>query len=115
VDADVMERAVAATAHETESGRLRLIATDDGEPVTLVDDDRTIILGRRDFSDADDPRAAAMAWIDDHRSHATDLYNDELLQTYLLRLGDKHHIWYCWGHHLAFDGYAAMYMMMRVA
>ncbi|WAC56477.1 amino acid adenylation domain-containing protein [Gordonia sp. SL306] len=115
VDADVMESAVAATAHETESGRLRLIATDDGEPVTLVDDDRTIILGRRDFSDADDPRAAAMAWIDDHRSHATDLYNDELLQTYLLRLGDKHHIWYCWGHHLAFDGYAAMYMMMRVA
>ncbi|MYR08784.1 amino acid adenylation domain-containing protein [Gordonia sp. SID5947] len=115
VDPDVMERAVAATAQETESGRLRLIATDDGEPVTLVDDDRSIILGRRDFSDADDPRAEAMAWIDRHRSRATDLYRDELLQTYLLRFGDKHHIWYCWGHHLAFDGYAAMYMMMRVA
>ncbi|ROZ98666.1 amino acid adenylation domain-containing protein [Gordonia sp. OPL2] len=115
VDADVMDRAVAATAAETESGLLRLVPTEDGEPQTLVDTDRRVTLGRRDFADADDPRAAAMAWIDEHRGTPTDLYTDHLLQTYLLRLGDTHHIWYCWGHHLAFDGYAAMYMMLRVA
>ncbi|MDL9944923.1 amino acid adenylation domain-containing protein [Gordonia sp. ABSL11-1] len=115
VDADVMDRAVAATAAETESGLLRLVPTEDGEPRTLVDTERRVTLGRRDFADADDPRAAAMAWIDEHRGTPTDLYGDHLLQTYLLRLGDAHHIWYCWGHHLAFDGYAAMYMMLRVA
>ncbi|AZG48374.1 non-ribosomal peptide synthetase [Gordonia insulae] len=115
VDADIMERAVAATCAETESGLLRLTPTHDGEPMTVVDHTRTVTLGRRDFGDADDPRAAALAWIDEHRSQPTDLFTGQLLQTYLLRLGDHHHIWYCWGHHLAFDGYAAMYMMLRVA
>ncbi|MGV9713830.1 amino acid adenylation domain-containing protein [Gordonia sp. NPDC003424] len=115
VDAEVMARSVAATAIETESGLLRLVRHDDGEPSALVDRTRSVTLGRRDFSDAADPRGAALAWIDDHRSQTTDLFTDPLLQTYLLRLGDRHHIWYCWGHHLAFDGYAAMYMMLRVA
>ncbi|MEE4021578.1 amino acid adenylation domain-containing protein [Gordonia sp. PKS22-38] len=115
VDADVMERAVAATCRETESGLLRLVPTDDDEPRVTVDRTRTVALGRRDFSDAPDPRAAAMEWIDHHRAQSTDLFGDPLLETHLLRLGDRHHIWYCWGHHLAFDGYAAMYMMVRVA
>ncbi|MFW0784034.1 amino acid adenylation domain-containing protein [Gordonia sp. CPCC 206044] len=115
VEPDIMDRSVATTCAETESGLLRLVATGDAEPRVLVDHDRVIELGRRDFSEAADPRAAAMAWIDDHRAQPTDLYRDDLLQTFLLRLGDRHTIWYCWGHHLAFDGYAAMYMMLRVA
>lgn len=115
VDADVMQAAVAATTAETESALLRLVAHDDGEPTVLVDRTRGVTLGRRDFSDADDPRAAAIAWIDAHRSQTTDLFTDPMLQTYLLRLGERHVIWYCWGHHLSFDGYAAMYMMLRVA
>ncbi|WP_018180537.1 non-ribosomal peptide synthetase [Jongsikchunia kroppenstedtii] len=116
VDPTVMDRAVADTADETESGLLRLVKPeDDTEPRVLVDRDRRIELGRRDFSDADDPRAAALAWIDEHRARTVDLFADPLLETYLLRLGPDHTIWYCWGHHLAFDGYAAMYMMVRVA
>ncbi|MGV9672577.1 amino acid adenylation domain-containing protein [Gordonia sp. NPDC003504] len=115
IDGEVMRRAVAATAAETESGLLTLVDTEDGEPLVRVDRDRVIPLGRRDFSSEPDPRAAALAWIDDHRSRSTDLMTDSLLETYLLTLGPQHHIWYCWGHHLAFDGYAAMYMMLRVA
>ena len=115
VDGDIMQRAVAVTCDETESGLLRLVDAGDDEPHVVVDRTRTVTLGRRDFSAADDPRAAAMTWIDEHRSQVTDLFTDPLLETYLLRLGDRHHIWYCWGHHLAFDGYAAMYMMLRVA
>ncbi|WP_267615377.1 non-ribosomal peptide synthetase [Gordonia bronchialis] len=115
VDADTMRRAVLATSTETESGLLRLVADGDDEPRVIVDHDRAIELGLRDFSDADDPRSAAVAWMDHHRSKATDLFDDPLLETYLLRLGPRHVIWYCWGHHLAFDGYAAMYMMVRVA
>ncbi|MFW0795599.1 amino acid adenylation domain-containing protein [Gordonia sp. CPCC 205515] len=115
VDADVMQRAITATTAETESALLRLVPDEDGEPTVLVDRMRNITLGRRDFSDADDPRTAALTWIDEHRSQIADLYTDPLLQTSLLRLGERHYIWYCWGHHLAFDGYAAMYMMLRVA
>ncbi|GAA3955990.1 amino acid adenylation domain-containing protein [Gordonia caeni] len=115
VDAARLDRAVAETTVESESGLLRLVEQDDDEPATFVDTDRTISLRRRDFSAHPDPRAAALAWIDQHRSQGTDLFADDLLQTYLLTLGPEHSIWYCWGHHLSFDGYAAMYMMLRVA
>lgn len=115
VDPARLDRAVAETAAESESGLLRLVEQDDDEPATFVDTDRRVSLRRRDFSDHPDPRAAALAWIDHHRSQRTDLFADDLLQTYLLTLGPEHSIWYCWGHHLSFDGYAAMYMMLRVA
>lgn len=115
VDADVMDRAVRSTAHDTESGLLRVVDDEDGEPRIVVDRARTIELGLLDFSDAEDPRGRALAWIDEHRSRRVDVYSDPLLETYLLRLGPHHVLWYCWGHHVAFDGYAAMFMMVRVA
>ena len=115
VDAEVMDRAVQLTALETESGLLRVVDDEDGEPRIVVDRDRDIRLGLVDFSDDDDPRARALEWIDDHRSRNVDVYTDPLLETHLLRLGPTHSLWYCWGHHIAFDGYAAMFMMVRVA
>ena len=115
VDAEVMDRAVQQTANETESGLLRVVDDEDGEPCIVVDRDRDIRLGLVDFSDDDDPRARALEWIDDHRSRNVDVYTDPLLETYLLRMGPTHALWYCWGHHIAFDGYAAMFMMVRVA
>ncbi|WP_270486880.1 non-ribosomal peptide synthetase [Gordonia jacobaea] len=115
VDAEVMDRAVQLTANETESGLLRVVDDEDGEPRIVVDRGRDIRLGLVDFSDDDEPRARALEWIDNHRSRNVDVYTDPLLETYLLRLGPNRALWYCWGHHIAFDGYAAMYMMVRVA
>ncbi|MFW0788964.1 amino acid adenylation domain-containing protein [Gordonia sp. CPCC 205333] len=117
VDADLLDHAVRDTGIETEAALLRLVhqSDDDVEPKVIVDLERHIHLGRRDFSGSDDPRAAALAWMNDHRSQTVDLFTDPMLATYLLNLGDGHSIWYCWGHHFAFDGYAAMYMMVRVA
>ena len=115
VDAATMQRSVDATSAETESALLRLVRNGDDEPRVVVDHARSVPMGHIDFADADDPRTTALAWIDAHRSKTTDLFADPLLETYLLRLGPRHVIWYCWGHHLAFDGYAAMYMMVRVA
>ncbi|MGO3326947.1 amino acid adenylation domain-containing protein [Gordonia sp. (in: high G+C Gram-positive bacteria)] len=115
VDADRLETAVTGAALETEAGLLRLVWNEEDEPTVVVDGDRDVTLGRRDFSGYSDPRAAAENWMDEHRAHVPDLFTDPLLQTYLLTLGPDHSIWYCWGHHLAFDGYAAMYMMLRVA
>ncbi|NMO00127.1 amino acid adenylation domain-containing protein [Gordonia sp. TBRC 11910] len=117
IDADVLGRAVADTSVETEAALIRLVraADDEAEPRVVVDVDSRIRLGHRDFSDENDPRAAASRWMDEHRSRTVDLFDDPLLATYLLHLGAGRSIWYCWGHHLAFDGYAAMFMMVRVA
>ncbi|MCF8588493.1 non-ribosomal peptide synthetase [Gordonia liuliyuniae] len=115
VDADRLDRAVGDAVVETESGLLRLVWNGEDEPTAFVDDHRDVTLGRRDFSRYADPLRAAQQWMDEHRSHVPDLFTDPLLETYLLTLGPDHSIWYCWGHHLAFDGYAAMYMMLRVA
>lgn len=115
LDVDVMDQAVVTAAAETESGHLRVTRSAEGEPAVYLDYDRPVRLRRRDFSGSDDPRATALAWIDGHRGKPTDLEADPLLETYLLHLGPQHDIWYCWGHHLAFDGYAAMVMMVRVS
>ena len=63
VDAEVMDRAVQATARETESGLLRVVDDEDGEPRIVVDRGRDIRLGLVDFSDDDDPRARALEWL----------------------------------------------------
>ncbi|WP_044507138.1 non-ribosomal peptide synthetase [Gordonia sp. KTR9] len=115
VDPDIMQRAVTLTERETEAPMLRLIPTDDGEPLMVIDRSQGVVLGRQDFSDAADPRAAALAWIDRRRSASSDVFADRILETHLLKIGPGHSIWYCHGHHIGFDGYAAMYMMLRVA
>ncbi|MFC8313387.1 amino acid adenylation domain-containing protein [Gordonia sp. NPDC057258] len=115
VDPDIMQRAVTLTESETEAPLLRLIPTDDGEPMMVLDRSQHVVLGRQDFSDAEDPRAAALAWIDRRRSASSDVFADNILETHLLKVGPGHSIWYCHGHHIGFDGYAAMYMMLRVA
>ncbi|MCR5979500.1 amino acid adenylation domain-containing protein [Gordonia jinghuaiqii] len=115
VDPDIMQRAATLTEVETEASMLRLIPTDDGEPYMTIDHTRLVVLGREDFSAETDPRAAALAWIDRRRSQPTDLFSDPLLETHLLKLGPGHSIWYCRGHHIGYDGYAAMYLMLRVA
>ena len=63
VDPDIMQRAVTLTESETEAPLLRLIPTDDGEPMMVLDRSQHVVLGRQDFSDAEDPRAAALAWM----------------------------------------------------
>ncbi|KAF0970218.1 non-ribosomal peptide synthetase [Gordonia sp. YY1] len=115
VDPEIMQRAATLTEMETEASMLRLVPTEDGEPLMTIDHSRLVVLGRQDFSDETDPRAAALAWIDHRRSQATDLFADPLLETHLLKVGPGHSIWYCRGHHIGYDGYAAMYLMLRVA
>ncbi len=114
VDLDVLADAVHKTARDTESALLRVIETDD-EPVLTVDRDREVELGYVDLRDDADPHAAALNWMKTHRLKPVDLVTDHLLETYVLQLADEHVIWYCWGHHLAFDGYGAMFMLTAVA
>ncbi|MDJ0025637.1 amino acid adenylation domain-containing protein [Gordonia alkanivorans] len=115
IDPEILQRATTLTELETEASMLRLTPTDDAEPTLTIDRSRRLVLGTQDFSDAADPRAAALAWIDDHRSKSPDMFSDPLLDTHLLKIGSGHSIWYCRGHHIGYDGYAAMYLMLRVS
>lgn len=104
IDPEIMQRAATLTELETEASLLRLIPTDDAEPTLTIDWTRRVVLGTQDFSDAADPRAAALTWIDEHRSQSPDMFSDPpLLETHLLKVGPGHSIWYCRGHHIAYD------------
>ncbi len=115
IDADLLDRVGRAVAHETQSGQQRLVANGDDEPLIAVDRGRVTALSVHDFTSVAQPRVAALAWMDEHRSAPTDLFDDPLLQSHLLRLGPDHYIWYLWSHHLVFDGYGGMFSMVRVA
>ncbi|WP_168707427.1 non-ribosomal peptide synthetase [Gordonia paraffinivorans] len=115
IDPGILQRAATLTTLETEASMLRLTSTDDAEPTLTIDRSRRLVVGTQDFSDAADPRAAALAWIDEHRAKSPDMFSDPLLDTHLIKIGPGHSIWYCRGHHIGYDGYAAMYLMLRVS
>ncbi|WP_168706755.1 non-ribosomal peptide synthetase, partial [Gordonia paraffinivorans] len=115
IDPGILQRAATLTTLETEVSMLRLTSTDDSEPTLTIDRSRRLVVGTQDFSDAADPRAAALAWIDEHRSKSPDMFSDPLLDTHLIKIAPGHSIWYCRGHHIGYDGYAAMYLMLRVS
>ena len=115
VDADLLERATVAACMETQSGFARLQPAGDDEPRLVVDTSLDLTLRHVDLSQSNDPRQAAMSWIDNHRSTPVDVLADRLVTTHLLHLGEGHSIWYLWCHHLVLDGYGATIAMARVA
>ncbi|WP_110471408.1 non-ribosomal peptide synthase/polyketide synthase [Williamsia limnetica] len=113
MDLEALAKAVHYTASETESGLLRVVETD-AEPRLYVDRDLDVPLQFVDLRHESDPHERAMEFMTAHRTKPVDLQTDRLLEVFLLELGEDHRIFYCWGHHLAFDGYAAMFMMTAV-
>ncbi|OZG29980.1 non-ribosomal peptide synthetase [Williamsia sp. 1138] len=113
MDLEALAKAVHYTASETESGLLRVVETD-AEPRLYVDRDLDVPLQFIDLRSESDPHERAMEFMTAHRTKPVDLQTDRLLEVFLFELGEDHRIFYCWGHHLAFDGYAAMFMMTAV-
>uniref|UniRef100_UPI002456A14C non-ribosomal peptide synthetase n=1 Tax=Nocardia abscessus TaxID=120957 RepID=UPI002456A14C len=115
VDHDAFARAVNDGGHETESLVVRVVESD-GRPYQFVD--RSIIYDEPvlDFSDAEDPVAAAMEWMRrDYNTKAVDLSRDRLTETRLIRVGEDHYFWYGRAHHLVIDGYGAFNSLNRMA
>ncbi|WP_174189681.1 non-ribosomal peptide synthetase, partial [Nocardia barduliensis] len=115
VDHDAFTQAVNDGGHETESLVVRVVESD-GRPYQFVD--RSIIYDEPvlDFSDAEDPVAAAMEWMRrDYNTKAVDLSRDRLTETRLIRVGEDHYFWYGRAHHLVIDGYGAFNSLNRMA
>ncbi|MFD0000109.1 amino acid adenylation domain-containing protein [Nocardia sp. NPDC127526] len=99
---------------ETEVGHVRLLEID-GVPHQVVDPTWRPGWARIDLRGEPDPRAAALAWMNDHTSSPIDIEHDPLTINVVLRTGDSDYIWYTRGHHIVIDGYGAMNATTRAA
>ncbi|NED30199.1 condensation domain-containing protein, partial [Streptomyces anulatus] len=68
-----------------------------------------------DLRTADDPGAAALAWMEEERSTPVDIEHGALYRHALLRTGDEQWLWYHRCHHILLDAYGYARIAERVA
>ncbi|WP_405465984.1 amino acid adenylation domain-containing protein [Streptomyces anulatus] len=68
-----------------------------------------------DLRTADDPGAAALAWMEEERSAPVDIEHGALYRHALLRTGDEQWLWYHRCHHILLDAYGYARIAERVA
>ncbi|MBT0566561.1 amino acid adenylation domain-containing protein [Williamsia sp. CHRR-6] len=114
LDVEAMIAAVRQTAAETE-GALTSVFSGADDLMIAVDHSHEVIVTVLDFSDRSHPRDFAGQFMDRHRSTPVDLDSGEILvESFIITLGDDHHLLYFCANHLVMDGYAATMMFARV-
>ncbi|MEU8896428.1 non-ribosomal peptide synthase/polyketide synthase [Nocardia sp. NPDC048505] len=113
-DADVLAQAMRLCAIDLQSLRLRLVEVA-GTPQQVIGPDLPFVIDRHDFRDCDDPRAAALHWMREDVTAPIALTADRLIESAVLRVGDREFLWYAKMHHIAIDGYGAMLLVARIA
>ncbi|WP_460724205.1 non-ribosomal peptide synthase/polyketide synthase [Nocardia heshunensis] len=113
-DVDLLARAMRMCANDLQSLRLRLVEVA-GSPQQYVGPDLPIEVARHDFRGCDDPRSAAMAWMREDVAVPIPLLGQTLIETAVLRIGEREYLWYAKMHHIAIDGYGAMLLVARIA
>ncbi|NNH69215.1 amino acid adenylation domain-containing protein [Nocardia uniformis] len=114
LDAGRLLYAIERFGSETQVGHVRLVEID-GVPHQVVDPTWRPGWARIDLRDEPDPRAAALAWMNEHASSPIDIEHDPLTINVVLRTGDSEYLWYTRGHHIVIDGYGAMNATTRTA
>ncbi|GAA1887012.1 condensation domain-containing protein [Williamsia serinedens] len=80
----------------------------DGEPRQYVDLDLPFDVVDVDLRDETDPLAAAHAWMAADHQGLMDVTRDPVAISAFIRVADDRTFWYLRGHHIAFDGFAAL-------
>lgn len=80
-----------------------------------IEPDNAAQLTEREFVGADDPEAAASAWIEAELAQPVDLTHGPLYRNFVARLDDIRHLWAFAAHHIALDGYAFGLVLDAVA
>ncbi|WP_245945001.1 amino acid adenylation domain-containing protein [Pelagibacterium lacus] len=114
LDRDAFRAAADQMLSEAEALHLKMGQGSDG-PYQMLDPARRPRLEVVDFSDQDDPRAAALASIKADIGTAADPASGPLASEKLFVLATGHHLWYRRVHHLAIDGYGMALLNARVA
>ncbi|PZT70839.1 hypothetical protein DN402_05860 [Streptomyces sp. SW4] len=116
LDQDRFEAALRAVVESTDALRLRFGTDPDGTVFQYVAPDAGFTLHRVDVSAAEDPGAAADAWMDGVLATPVDVTADRPLFTQaLITLGPDRHRWFQHVHHLLLDGYAFRLVAGQVA
>ncbi|MEZ7154949.1 non-ribosomal peptide synthase/polyketide synthase [Streptomyces sp. MAD19A] len=114
VDQAVLRRAVTRAVAETETLRTRFHDTPDGLRLTVEADAEPVLLVR-DLSGADDPAAAAEAWMRDDLAVAVDLTAEAPYAHVLFALGPRRSLLYFRYHHIVMDGFGQFLYCRRLA
>lgn len=80
----------------------------DGEPRQYVDLDMPFDVVDIDLRGEPDPLAAADAWMAADHQSTMDVTSDPVAISAFIRVADDRTYWYLRGHHIAFDGFAAL-------
>lgn len=106
-DRDLFRRCVLDAARDLQSAHTRFVVVDD-VPYQWIDPDRVFAVDEIDLRGADDPVAAARAWMAADHARPMDLTTDPVAVSTFLRIADDRTFWYLRGHHIAFDGFGAL-------
>ncbi|MEV5374322.1 condensation domain-containing protein, partial [Streptomyces albogriseolus] len=116
LDRDRFEEALRTVAEATDALRLRFGTDPDGTVHQHVGPAGEFTLHRVDVSAAEDPGAAADAWMDGVLATPLDVTSGRPLYTQaLITLAPDRHRWFQHAHHLLLDGYAFRLVAGQVA
>ncbi|GGV60831.1 hypothetical protein GCM10010294_10260 [Streptomyces griseoloalbus] len=115
LDTGRFEAALRRTVAEADTFALRFVDTDDGPRCHVAPDPDDWTLHRVDVRDAQDPGAAAWAWIRADLSTPVDTEKGPLFSHALLTLAADRHIWLLRAHHILLDGYSYKLLGRRLA
>ncbi|MGJ0117696.1 condensation domain-containing protein [Williamsia sp. MIQD14] len=106
-DPEVFRRGVIEGARLLETAYSRFVLVD-GLPRQLVDPDVPFDVATVDLRSEPDPLAAAQEWMRADHTAPMDLTADPMAVSAFIRVADNRTFWYLRGHHIAFDGFAAL-------
>ncbi len=113
IDLDAFKTAVLHTELEATATRLRFTEID-GEPLQAVTNNISGLLPALDFSEEEDPRAAALQWMEAEFRQPHEPLRDRLWSMCLIKIGENHYFWYHRSHHILIDGFAGGLIARRV-
>ncbi|WP_327436534.1 amino acid adenylation domain-containing protein (plasmid) [Streptomyces sp. NBC_01201] len=115
VDVDHFEAALRRAVEETEALHCVFTADEEGRPGQVDTAAPRWHLHTADLSEAPDPHAAALRWMDEDIARPVDLSHGPLFGHALFRLAFDRHLWYHRVHHIALDGFGLSLVARRVA
>ncbi|KAF3464231.1 non-ribosomal peptide synthetase [Streptomyces sp. Tu 3180] len=115
LDSGLFETALRRTVAEADTFALRFVDTDDGPRCRTAPDPDDWTLHRIDVRDAEDPEAAAWAWIRADLTTPVDTEKGPLFSHALLTLAHDRSIWLLRAHHILLDGYSYKLLGRRLA
>ncbi|MEU7144576.1 amino acid adenylation domain-containing protein [Nocardia sp. NPDC046473] len=114
LDVELLAEAIYRSGFDMQSLRVRIVEIGD-QPCQLVDPRVPLGVLHVDLRSAENPRAAALQWIERDVTVPMDVAGTPLARNVVLQTGVAEYFWYGKMHHIAIDGYGGMLLFLRIA